>query len=75
MKKVALFFAVTFVAAMMFSSCSKDYTCACEWEMMDEKMTQDYVYEGVKKADAEETCDAQQVAVRIIDPNGKCELK
>lgn len=70
MKKVLAIFAV--VAMIGATSCKKDYTCSCDWSVLGVDYSQDYTYEDVKKADAEEACDSQNAAISAY---GSCELK
>ncbi len=58
MKKAILLLAV--VGAVGFSSCKKDYTCTCRDSSGDVIAT--VTYEGVKKSDAEASCEAGNVA-------------
>lgn len=73
MKKVLLF---TFAVAMFagLSSCSKDYTCTCNYNDGTTDQTTTVVYEGVKKDEAEEACTASEIAFKIIDANASCSL-
>ncbi len=52
--KNLLMVAVVVLATVSMSSCKKDYTCTCEFGGVESSVT----YEKVKKADAQESCDA-----------------
>jgi len=75
MKKVALFFAVALVASMTLTSCSGDYTCACEYSLMGTKTTPEVTWKDVKKSEAQDACDALATQYKIVDSAAKCELK
>jgi hypothetical protein len=69
MKKIG--FAVV-ALAFVFTSCKKDYTCACEAfdqviDLQHGKMK--------KKEDAEEKCELAQKNYNEYDPNVTCTLK
>lgn len=66
MKKVYMMLAV---CAIALASCKKDYTCSCTIA----GVTTDSTIADAKKADAEEACDALNVAAAI--GGGSCELK
>ncbi len=73
MKKfVVLFAAVAFAAGL--TSCSKDYTCTCSYNNGVSDTTSVSMFVDVKKADAEDACDAAQAAFVIIDANANCSL-
>lgn len=58
--------AVVFIVGM--TSCKKDYTCTCTIAGLETSVT----YTDVKKADAEEACDAASTAAAI--GGGSCSL-
>ena len=62
MKKLLLFAVV--VGALAFTSCSKD-ECEC---------TVNGQTSSTKDVDKDE-CDAADAAAKIVDANGKCEMK
>ena len=64
MKKV---FAVVAVVALL-ASCKKDYTCTCTAA----GVTSSFEYKDVKKADAEDACDAQSTLFALT--GGSCSL-
>lgn len=66
MKRLALVFAVAGLFAM--SSCSKDYTCECS-------NGTSATFEGAKKGDAKDACDALQATQNILGSGVTCDLK
>jgi hypothetical protein len=61
MKKVFSIVAIALVA-MTFASCEKTYTCECTVTLLGQTTTSETTIEA-KKADAEATCDAGDVAI------------
>jgi hypothetical protein len=58
MKKMLLF-TIILGATVAFTSCSKDdYTCTCTTTVGGSTSTSTYEYEGVKKDDAEASCNS-----------------
>lgn len=75
MKKALFGFAMAAVLTVGFTSCKKDYSCTCNYNLVglgDTTIT--YQYPKVSKSDAEETCDLQDTQVKLIDANGSCSL-
>lgn len=68
MKKL---FVLGALGVFALSSCKKDYTCECTTT----GFTQAFEYKGVKKKDANETCDAQEATYKALYPNIVCNLK
>lgn len=56
------------------TSCSKDYSCHCEYNNGTADSTFTVVYTDVKKSEAEEACTASQAALTIIDANATCHI-
>ena len=76
MKKLFGFVVVAVFFLAIFSSCKKDYTCECTYtDMLDAKQTVKMEMEKVKKADAEEACDALKATWTLVDAKTNCELK
>jgi hypothetical protein len=71
MKKLAFVFGVAFVAALAFSSCKKDYTCACTYKLGEETINYEFEIKDAKKADAEAACTFTLVGATSVT----CELK
>lgn len=71
MKKLSgiLFFAFIFSATLV--SCSKDYECHCEFTDGTE---QEFEYEGVKKSEAKDACEAQEAILKLVDPGVDCNI-
>lgn len=63
MKKI-LSFAVAGVFVLGMASCKKDYTCTCKSASSTDELK--YEYKGVKKKDAESTCDAQAASWKAL---------
>jgi len=62
MKKMLLF-TVILGGTIAFTSCSKkDYTCTCTTTISGVSTSTDYEYKGVKKDDAEASCNALNAA-------------
>ena len=74
MKKALLLF---LTAGMMVGlvSCSKDYTCSCTADYGSGDSTITFLYDGVKKADAEDACAASETSLKILDSNASCTLE
>jgi hypothetical protein len=72
MKKLSLLSIAALFVATSFTSCKKDYTCACSGNSLIP--TANYEYKKVKKADAEEACTAQSTAYGVFG-GGSCKLK
>ena len=74
MKKSLLFL---LTAGMMVGlvSCSKDYTCTCTADYGLGDSTIAIMYDGVKKADAEDACATSETNLKIIDANASCTLE
>jgi preprotein translocase subunit SecF len=71
MKKIFSILTVAFFIAGTLSSCSKDFECHCEFSDGTE---QEFDYEGVKKNDAKDACEAQEAIFKIADPEVECHL-
>lgn len=69
MKKV-LMFSVSALFVLGLASCKKDYTCTCT---ISGTSTSTEILDS-KKGDAEDACNALEVAARIGDPNASCNL-
>lgn len=67
MKKV---FAIAAIGGLFLTSCTGDYHCEC----MANGVEVEAEYEGVKKDDAQESCDAYLAQLQMGDPNATCEL-
>ena len=75
MKKA--FFALCIAGGLMtgLTSCTKDYTCSCTYNYItNQDTTINYLYEGVKKADAEEASDLSETTYKLVDANATCTL-
>jgi hypothetical protein len=70
MKKI---FAIAVLGVITLSSCKKDYTCACT--ATNSAYNVSAAYKGVKKKDAEKSCDTFGTSYASSTPGGKCELK
>jgi hypothetical protein len=70
MKKI---FAIAVLGVITLSSCKKDYTCACTATDSSDNIS--IAYKGVKKKDAESTCDTYSTSYASVTPGGKCEIK
>jgi len=71
MKKVFAIASVALFAASL-TSCTGDFTCDCTYkDGLGEDATISYDYNGVKKKDAEDSCDT---AAGLLN-EGSCELK
>lgn len=68
MKKVLLFVAV--VGTIGMTSCKKDYTCECTYEILGETETHSFEIENAKKSDAEDAC-----TYTVSGSSASCELK
>lgn len=68
MKKV---FAIAAIGGLFLASCKGDYHCHC----MSNGVELEADYEGVKKDDAQTSCDAYLAELRNVDPNATCELE
>jgi hypothetical protein len=71
MKKFAFFFGVAFIASIALSSCKKDYTCECKYDLLGQQMTYSFEIKDAKKKDAEAACDYTVAGVASVN----CELK
>ena len=72
MKKVL---ALAAVAVFDLSSCKKDYTCSCTITTDGISTPFNAEYKGVKKKDAEESCDLAQTTYSQGGATATCELK
>jgi hypothetical protein len=59
MKKFAPILAIA-VLGVMFTSCKKDYTCSCSYNLAGTPLSQDYALGKQKKGDAKSACDTYQ---------------
>lgn len=75
MKKLALFSALGL--AIGFISCTKDHTCSCSFTepFLGTTITADTMFMDMKKGEAKDLCDDQEVILTLFDPNADCELK
>jgi hypothetical protein len=73
MKKVMFGF---LSACMMLglASCTKDYTCSCTVDYGSGDSTLTFLYDGVKKSDAEDACAASETVYKNVDAGATCTL-
>jgi hypothetical protein len=69
MKKVTILLSSALLV-LSFASCKKNYTCTCNVN----KTKYVYDYNGQLKSEAQNTCDQQNTAAKLADPNGTCSL-
>jgi hypothetical protein len=74
MKRVFLLFLTAGMMAGLVS-CSKDYTCSCIADYGNGDSTLTFLYDGVKKSDAEDACTASQNSLKNVDTNARCTLE
>ena len=53
------------------TSCKKDYTCTCKVSGVAVPAVE---IKDAKKKDAQNSCDALQTQVRLVDASGSCSL-
>jgi len=70
MKKLSLLSVAALFIATSFTSCKKDYTCACSGGTTN---TFNYEYKKMKKSDAEDACSSASSIWSI--GGGSCSLK
>lgn len=70
MKKL-LFLGVVF-GGLALTSCKKDYTCECKYDLLGEQVTQEIELNDVTKKEAEDGCT---LSVPGVDTNIECNLK
>jgi hypothetical protein len=75
MKKALFVAAVTGAMLVGLTSCTKDYTCSCTYNWGSSDTTITLLYEGAKKADAEEGCEASEASLKVLDSNASCTLE
>lgn|GEM_PF-1760960 len=63
----------TTIMIFALSSCSKERDCTCTYNNGTEDITVVTQIES-SKSKAEDTCDAAEVAWKIVDPNASCTL-
>ena len=68
MKKLAL---IAVVAGFAFTSCKKDYTCACKDSSGDSVATGSF---KASKKDATDSCDALETQWKAYDSSTSCTL-
>lgn len=68
MKKL-LFLGVIF-GGLALTSCKKDYTCECVYEMNNETITHSFEIKDVKKKEAKDNCEFKVPGVDVT-----CDLK
>ncbi len=72
--KIKMFFVAAAVAVISLSSCKKDYTCECDYEIQGETVTGTAEFTDVKKKDAEEGCDSFESDLNGMGSNASCTL-
>lgn len=65
---------VAFLAAVLLSSCKKEYTCECTYTAGGTSMTTSATIKDTKKK-AEDACKALEIAVPGTTVSWNCELK
>ncbi|WP_157977045.1 hypothetical protein [Taibaiella helva] len=70
MNRTSLLVLCCLLGILLVSSCKKDYTCTCTVE----RTKYIYEYPNQMKSEAKESCDQQDAAARMTDPNGNCTL-
>ena len=75
-------FSLLMITGLMFAGlvgCKKDYTCECKYKITAIALdtTISYTYEGVKKSDAEASCEASDAALKsnALYSGSSCALK
>ena len=73
MKKV---FAICAVAlfAVSFTSCKKDYTCTCTYDLVGTATTTPHELPNQSKSDAEDACAGFETTHKLGDPSASCSL-
>lgn len=75
MKKIILVASSLFLVGAVFTSCKKDYTCACTFDTstgVTDDM-QNFPLGKLKKSDAKTTCKAAETTWAMF--GAKCDLK
>ncbi len=73
MKKV-LFLAVAIASVTSLSSCKKDYTCSCTYDLLGTSTTASIEIAKSSKADATTACDAETTSLQTYDSAASCTL-
>ena len=68
MKKVL--FVGLFFGALALTSCKKDYTCECKYDLNGSATTHEFAIKDAKKKDAEDACKYNVPGVTVT-----CDLK
>ena len=74
MKKVTMILGVAFLAAVLLSSCKKEYTCECTYNNGSTSMTTSTVIKDTKK-NAEDACSALEIGIVGTTYVWSCEIK
>jgi hypothetical protein len=75
MKKILLF-AGALALVLAFSSCKKDYTCECTYEVAGTTTSAEYTFHDTKKG-AKDACDGKSVTENVggMEITYKCAIK
>ncbi|GAA4462103.1 hypothetical protein GCM10023093_08010 [Nemorincola caseinilytica] len=65
---------VVAVAASMFTSCKKDYTCTCTITTGSTTVTQPYALGKQSKSDAKDACDKMSATYTTALSTASCKL-
>ncbi len=73
MKKIASIAAIALFGAMAMTSCKKDYTCTCTYNIAGQTTSTDFSLGKQKKKDAEAACSAR--VSTLAGTSVSCNLK
>ena len=75
MKKLLISLVVVAFASFALTSCKKDYTCECEYEMLGVKQTHSFPIEKSSKKDAKDVCSEYATTAGVGGITYNCALK
>jgi len=69
-----LFVIAAAIGLFGMTSCKKDYSCSCAWDVGGVQQAQTWDYGKQKKSDAEDACASQEAQLKLIDSGASCSL-